>query len=274
MNHCSPVESTRDMNICKTTLLLLLVTVPFSTRAFDHTYQEYDRVLRDIVVEKGLQTAVDYNRLHNDPAKLDEFTKSIENVSRAEYDSWSKEQQLAFLINAYNALTLKLIVMHYPGIKSIKDIGGFFTGPWKQKFFMLFGEDSYLDHIEHDLIRKDFSEPRIHFAINCASRGCPALQPEAYVADKLDAQLEHAARSFLMDTERNRYNKEKNRLEISSLFKWFNNDFERAAGSVEAFIAPYITDETGLRDKITGNEISIRYLDYDWDLNDAVQSKN
>lgn len=274
MNHRSPAGSTRDVNICKTVLLLLLVTVPFSTRAFDHTYQAYDSLLQDIVVEKDLQTAVDYNRLHNDPARLNEFTKSIENVNRSEYDSWSKEQRLAFLINAYNALTLKLVVMHYPGINSIKDIGGFFTGPWKQKFFTLFGEDSYLDHIEHNLIRKDFSEPRIHFAINCASRGCPALQPEAYIADKLDTQLEHAARSFLMDTERNRYNKDNNQLEISSLFKWFNNDFERAAGSIEAFIAPYITDEPALRSRITRHEVAIRYLDYDWNLNDAVHNQH
>ena len=260
----------------KTGLLILLglVFTCVPGYAFDHQYRDYDQLLHSIVVSKGLQTVVKYGQLKNEPAALDKFVSSIEAVSRSEYDNWTKEQQLAFLINAYNALTMKLVVQHYPGINSIKDIGGFFSGPWKQKFFRLFGEDSYLDHIEHDLIRKDFNEPRIHFAINCASRGCPALQPEAYIAGRLDEQLDHAARSFLMDAERNRYNKDNNQLEISSLFKWFNSDFERAAGSIEAFIAPYITDDPGLRNRITRHEIAIHYLDYDWGLNDAVHNQH
>ena len=252
------------------TCLLLLAFYYEPAYAFDHQYQEYDKLLQDIVETRGLQTAVKYSQLKNNTKPLEKFTDSIEAVSRSEYDGWTKAQQLAFLINAYNALTLKLVIQHYPDIKSIKDIGGFFTGPWKQKFFKLFGEDSYLDHIEHDLIRKDFSEPRIHFAVNCASRGCPALQPEAYIADKLDEQLEHAARSFLMDEERNRYDKDKNLLEISSLFKWYHDDFEQAAGSIQAFIAPYITDESGLRNHIAENKPAIHYLDYDWNLNDAT----
>lgn len=251
-------------------LILSLVVVPAPVLAFDHNYQDYDRLLQNIVVPKGMQTVVKYSELKSDPGTLDRFVSSIEAVSRSEYDSWTKEQQLAFLINAYNALTLKLVVMHYPGIDSIKDIGGFFSGPWKQKFFKLFGEDSYLDHIEHDLIRKNFNEPRIHFAVNCASRGCPALQPEAYIADRLDKQLEHAARSFLMDDERNRYDKDKDLLEISPIFKWYHEDFERAAGSIQAFIAPFMTDDAGLRDHIAGDKPAIRYQDYDWNLNDAT----
>ena len=249
-------------------LLVLIFSGPVF--AFDHLYKDYDQLLHSIVVPKGLQTAVKYSQLKSDPAPLDKFVSSIETVSRSEFDSWTKEQQLAFLINAYNALTLKLVVMHYPGIDSIKDIGGFFSGPWKQKFFKLFGEDSYLDHIEHDLIRKNFNEPRIHFAVNCASRGCPALQPEAYVADRLDKQLEHAARSYLMDEERNRYDKNKDQLEISSIFKWYHEDFERAAGSIQAFIAPFMTDDAGLRNHIAEDRPAIRYLDYDWNLNDAT----
>ena len=262
--------------MCKFNSSLLLLVLMFTCEhsyAFDHQYRDYDQLLHSIVEPKGLQTVVKYARLKNDPVTLDNFINSIQAVSRTEYDGWTKAQQLAFLINAYNALTLKLVVMHYPGIQSIKDIGGFFTGPWKQKFFTLFGEDSYLDHIEHDLIRKDFNEPRIHFAVNCASRGCPALQPQAYIADRLDEQLEHATRSFLMDTERNRYNKDKNLLEISSLFKWYHDDFERAAGSIETFIAAYITDEPGLRSHIVNHEFAIHYLDYDWNLNDATPHK-
>ena len=256
--------------------LLILLIFLFGCEAgfaFDHQYQEYNRLLQDIVVPQGTQTVVNYGQLKNNLGSLEKFVNNIETVSRSEYDNWSKEQQLAFLINAYNALTLKLVIGHYPGIKSIKDIGGFFSGPWKQKFFRLFGEDSYLDHIEHDLLRKDFSEPRIHFAINCAARSCPALQPKAYQAEILDLQLDQATRTFLNDLERNRYNKDINLLEISSLFRWFNNDFERAAGSIAAFIAPYITDDAGLRNRLLDHGVAIRYLDYDWGLNDAVHTR-
>ncbi|HKK15897.1 MAG TPA: DUF547 domain-containing protein [Gammaproteobacteria bacterium] len=258
------------MNSYKTGLLFLLLTVSISPRAFafDHTYQAYDSLLRDIVVEKGLQTAVDYNRLHNNPARLDEFTQNIESVSRADYDSWSADQQLAFLINAYNALTLQLIIMHYPGIESIKDTGGFFSSPWKKEFFKLLGEQSSLDHIEHDLIRQHFNEPRIHFAVNCASLSCPPLQPFAYVADKLDEQLDYATRRFLQDPERNRYIADEQRLELSSLFKWYGEDFKKAAGSIENFVAPYISDDPGTRKAITSNHTATGFLDYDWSLND------
>ena len=249
-------------------LLLFLVAIQSPVFAFDHSYKGYDRLLQDIVVEKGLQTAVDYKRLHNDAARLNEFTQRIESVSRSEYDSWSADQQLAFLINAYNALTLQLIIMHYPGIESIKDTGGFFSSPWKKEFFTLLGEQSSLDHIEHDLIRKQFSEPRIHFAVNCASRGCPPLQPFAYVAEKLDQQLDYATRRFLQDPERNRYIADEQRLELSSIFKWYGEDFVKAAGSIANFAAPYMSDDPAMQKAITGQNIRIDFLDYDWSLND------
>jgi hypothetical protein len=255
------------------TFIPFLLIWPSFVFAFDHSHTAYDQLLKDIVIPHGHQSYVDYRKLKADPDRLYRFVNDIESVNKNDFQSWNKDQQLAFLINAYNALTLKLVILHYPGIHSIRDAGGFFTGPWKLKFFKFFGEDSYLDHIEHDLMRKDFSEPRIHFAINCASRGCPALQPEAYIADKLDQQLEHAARSFLMDAERNRYDKDRDLLEISSLFKWFKHDFEQAAGSIETFIAPYITDEAGLRIRLIEQAIKIRFLDYDWSLNDAANSR-
>ena len=255
-------------------LLSLVLAVLFfyiqPAYAFDHNHTIYNELLQNIVVIQGHQTDVNYEKLSKDPESLNLYISHIESVSKKDYKSWSNEQQLAFLINAYNALTLKLIVMHYPEIGSIRELGGLiFSSPWDIKFFTLFGEDSYLDYIEHEIIRKDFNEPRIHFAVNCASRGCPPLLIEAYLANKLDQQLEYATKQFISDPERNRFIAEKTRLELSSIFNWYKHDFEKAAGSLEKFIAPYITDEPEINTLIVNRAASIKYLDYDWSLNDT-----
>lgn len=250
--------------------LLLLFFLSTAVYAFDHGHTLYDQLLQDIVERVGHQTVVDYAKLKADSGRLQEYIDEIESISKDEYYHWSRNRKLAFLINAYNALTLKLIITHYPEITSIRELGNFpFFNPWKIKFFTLFGKKTHLDYIEHDLIRGQFNEPRIHFAINCAARGCPPLQSRAYVAGRLEQQLEHATRSFMTDPQRNRYNTEKQRLEISSVFKWFEHDFEKTAGSVEAFITPYITDDPEIRKLLLDRVISIKYLDYDWSLNDV-----
>jgi uncharacterized protein DUF547 len=147
----------------------------------------------------------------------------------------------------------------------------------------LFGKKTHLAYIEDDLLRENYNEPRIHFAINCASKSCPALQKKAYVANKLDEQLEKATIQFMRDPERNRYNANKNRLEISSIFNWFNNDFTKS-GSLQNYVAPYISDDPeiqkilkddassskntdGIQKSLSQNKVGIKYLDYDWSLN-------
>jgi uncharacterized protein DUF547 len=243
--------------------------------SFDHSHSAFNEILNHVVVEQGAQTAVDYDYLHANPAKLDNYLAQIEAVSQNEFNAWNKDQQLAFLINAYNAFTLKLILNHYPDIKSIRDLGGLiFSSPWDIKFFTLFGEKTDLDHIEHGLIRENYNEPRIHFAVNCASKGCPALQKQAYTANELEQQLEKAAIQFMRDPERNRFNKEKKMLEISSIFNWFTGDFTKN-GTLESYIAKYISDDPEvikiLTTKSSGinpsNKVSIIFLDYDWSLN-------
>lgn len=261
-------------------VLLFVLLTTINVNAFDHTHSAFDTILNKAVIEKGPQTAVDYDLLHNNPTALDNYLSSLEAVSKKDFDSWNKNNQMAFLINAYNAFTLKLILNNYPDIESIRDLGGLiFSSPWDIKFFTLFGKKTDLDHIEHGILRKKYNEPRIHFAVNCASKGCPALQKRAYVGDKLNEQLESATIQFMRDPERNRFIKDKNRLELSSIFNWFSGDFTKK-GSVQNYVAPYITDDPEiqeiLKDKgssggiggiLNKNSVDIKYLEYDWSLN-------
>lgn len=246
---------------------LLIVAKPLL--AFDHQHQLFDRLLKQAVVVKGHQSQVDYSLIKRAPGALNRYVEAVEAVSLSEYKSWQDQQKMAFLINAYNALTIKLILKEYPDLDSIKDIGGFFSSPWKLKFFRFLGEERYLDYIEHEMLRVDFSEPRIHFALVCASKGCPPLRNEAFVADRLESQLEAATLNFLKDFERNRFNKKERTLEISSIFKWFSEDFETKSGSVEAFIAPYLTSDPEFRSLIRSGEMDMDFLSYDWSLNDV-----
>ncbi|MGB1799976.1 MAG: DUF547 domain-containing protein, partial [Gammaproteobacteria bacterium] len=217
------------------TLFLLLLCFSFPSFSFDLSHSAFDEILDKSVIERGPQTDVDYDYLHNNPEPLDKYLASLETVTKEEFDSWNRNDQMAFLINTYNAFTLKLILNNYPGIKSIRDLGGLiFNSPWDIEFFKLFGEESTLGYIEHKILRKKYNEPRIHFAVNCASKGCPALQKKAYVGDKLDTQLEHASIQFLRDPERNRFDKKNKTLEISSIFNWFKGDFIKK-GSLQNF---------------------------------------
>lgn len=237
--------------------------------AFDHQHTLFEQVLQQNVVMNGPQSSVRYGNIKSNSSDLDAYLKEVESVSQAEFDSWNEKQQIAFLINAYNALTIELILTKYPDLKSIKDLGGFFSGPWKIKFFKLFGEQQHLDHIEHGLLRVDYTEPRIHFALVCASIGCPALQPFAYQAEMLDQQLNAVMKAFLRDQERNYVDQSKKILYLSSIFKWFEEDFTKVKNSVEAFVAPWMTDDPALRDLIQNKKLKRKYLDYDWSLNKA-----
>lgn len=181
-------------------------------------------------------------------------------------------QKLAFLINACNGWTVELILTRYPDLESIKDLGSLFQSPWKKKFFFLLGEKRSLDDIEHGLIRGSgrYNDPRIHFAVNCASIGCPALKNQAYRGDILEEQLEEATRLFLSDKSRNRLRNRE--LQISSIFKWYREDFERGwrgAITLAQFLALY-KDNLGLSkteaDTLIADKLSITFLDYNWNL--------
>ena len=234
---------------------------------FDQSHLMWTHVLQKYVKESGYASAVDYKGIKSDPSKLDAYLKALEAVSQEQFNRFSNDEKLAFLINAYNAFTVKLIVDHYP-VKSINDIGSFFSSPWKKKFFKLLGEERTLDNVEHDIIRKQFNEPRIHFAVNCASVGCPALRNEAFTASHLDKQLEDASVKFLSDKNRNRYDSKTRKLELSSIFKWYGSDFQKKYGSLENFLAPRITSDPGHQKTIREKSATVTFRDYDWSLNE------
>jgi len=167
-------------------------------------------------------------------------------------DSWSKQETLAYWINAYNALTIDLIIRYYP-VNSIRDI----DDPWKQRLWKKDGRWCTLDEIEHDILR-EMNEPRIHFAIVCASYSCPKLLNEAYIPSKLEEQLSQATRTFLEDPKRNSISE--NKLELSKIFKWFSKDFKQQGNLVE-FLNSYV-------DVKISSDAKIDYKDYDWALNE------
>lgn len=258
--------------------LLLLAVVLFSTPALalDPHYADWTALLKAhvVLVDHGDASRVNYAALKRDPARLDAVTDAFSAVTQSQYDGWSKARREAFLINAYNAFTVKLIVDHYPDISSIKDIGGWFTSPWKIDFFTLLGHQTHLDAVEA-MLRKPgaFDDPRIHFAINCASIGCPMLRPEAYTADQLDAQLDDQTRRFLSDHMRNRY--ADGRLQVSKIFDWYADDFSHGwhgITSVKQFLAAHaaeLTADPSAQARIRAQKVPVGFLDYDWSLNDV-----
>ncbi len=167
-------------------------------------------------------------------------------------DSWTKKEKLAYWINAYNAFTIKLIIDNYP-LESIKDI----KNPWDKEFIPINGKMLSLNHIEHEILRK-MNEPRIHFAIVCASASCPKLQNKAFIAEKLDSQLTAVTKGFLSDSSKN--NIQKDVIEISKIFKWFSKDFKEN-GTLIDFLNTY-------SDVKISSEAKINYMDYSWELND------
>jgi hypothetical protein len=261
--------------------LAFIAALAFSTSAFaiDHSHAAWDALLKKHVkvAQGGNASRVDYAGFMKDRALLGAFIDEDQKVTRAQFDGFTKAQQQAFLVNFYNALTIEKILTRYPDIKSIRDFGSVFGNPWKDRFFRLFGEEASLDRIEHEMLRKEgvYDEPRVHFAVVCASIGCPMLGPDAYAADRLEAQLEDGMKRFLSDRTRNRYNPRSGKLEISRIFDWYGKDFEKghkgftSVGQAMAKYAVQLADAPDDRAAVREQKAGIVFLDYDWSLNDA-----
>ncbi len=252
-------------------LLLLILFASASTgQGFDHSHSAYTDVLQRVVIvyDEGMKSVVNYRKLADNPKRLNNYLTQLSEVSPADYKQWNESEQLTFLINAYNAFTLKLIIdridkFESGDAESIRDLGGFFSSPWEKSFFKLLGETRGLDWLEHEKIRVDFNEPRIHAALVCAAMSCPKLRSEAYIASELDAQLEEQMNTLLSDDDKNGI--DKNGVYLSKIFNWYGEDFNNLKDYLRDY-SKALADNKSERAILKGN-FSIRYLDYNWSLN-------
>ncbi|TNE60348.1 MAG: DUF547 domain-containing protein [Bacteroidetes bacterium] len=221
------------------------------------THERWDALLKKYVDPDGL---VDYRAFQQDTVALDRYLAVLE---RAHPDdrTWSRAEQMAYWINAYNAYTVRLILRHYP-VSSIKDIQpglAFVNSVWDLKFIHIQGYTYDLNNIEHNILRAVFKDARIHAAINCASYSCPRLAPEAYTAGQLDTQLEAAMRRFVNDPQRNRIIPDQ--VQVSRIFSWFRGDFVRDAGTLRDYLNRF-------SEVPVPEGTAIGFLEYDWRLNE------
>ncbi len=233
-------------------------------------YEDYDTVLKTYVNNIGL---VDYTNLQKNRQILDQFNAAIGEVTPSNYQSWSENEQIAFLINAYNAFTLQSIIDQNPLKKSIRDI----PGVWKRNKFQIASQSKTLDDIEHRTIRVDFNEPRIHVALVCAAISCPPLRNESYTPENLDTQLDDQVRKFMASPHGFRIDRQQNQVYLSSIFKWYGQDWQKSYGvdnkftgnakerAVLNFLSKYLNPQDQLY--LEQGNYKVRYLDYDWSLN-------
>ncbi len=233
-------------------------------------YDDYATVLKTYVSDRGL---VDYKGLQANRQQLDAFNAAFAAVAPSTYSSWDEKEQIAFWINAYNAFTLESIIDQNPLKKSIRDI----PGVWKWRKFKIAGQSKTLDNIEHDTLRVDFNEPRIHAALVCAAISCPPLRNEPYRAEKLDAQLDDQVRKFLKSPHGFRIDKKEGRVYLSSIFKWFGKDWKQSYSAEDKFtgnaseravlnfVSNYLSPQD--REYLAQGDYKISYLNYDWSLN-------
>ena len=263
-------------------LLVIAITLIFSVplRAeYDPNHSQFTEILKTHVKDG----VVNYEGIKKSIGKLESYIQQIKSVTSIQYTSFGKEERMAYLINAYNAYTLKLICDFYP-VKSIRDIGSKVGGnlfnkaskQWKVsdyeingKRFTLeaMGHPVTLDEIEHEHLRPQFNDSRVHFALVCGAVSCPFLRSEAYTAKELSKQLDNQGIQFLADPFRNRFDEKNNTLYLSKIFDWFSGDFKRDAGSVRDFVKKYlpIKLQSSLND-----DTSISFIEYDWSLNNVA----
>jgi hypothetical protein len=249
-------------------------------QVFDHDHAAWTALLRKhvVVLRGGQASQVRFAALSADRAALRAYLGTLSSVSQTAFDAFDRPQRMAFLINAYNAFTLELILGKYPALSSIKDLGSVFSSPWKPKGIPLLGTKVSLDDIEHGMLRARgrYDDPRLHFAVNCASIGCPPLREEAFVAGRLDVQLDEQALRFMSDRARNRFDPAQGRLEVSKIFDWYGEDFtlgHRGISSLPAFMARYasvLADAPADRERVRSQQAVVTFLPYDWKLNDAA----
>ena len=269
-----------------------LIRIPVARASADagpFSYEPYGAELAKYVVARGL---VNYRALKADRGGLDAFAASLSRVEREEFDSWSDAQKIAFWINAYNALTLEVILRNYPiepsFVRSVvypKNSIRQIPGAWDKLHFVVMAREVTLNDIEHGILRAKFNEPRIHVALVCAASSCPPLRSEPYTAEKLDEQLDDQARIFLRSPRGLRISRDEDKVYLSSIFKWFGEDFIRTYDTSDRFrgksdterallnfVSRYASDSD--RDFLLSGNYKIEYLDYDWSLNEQGAARS
>lgn len=235
-------------------------------KSFDHEHSAFTKLLSLTTEKKNGQTWVRYSLIKKKYlTDLRNYLSTLSRVKKTDYKNFTKNEKLAFLINAYNAFTIYWVVKSIP-VKSIKDTTHFLTTPWKQDIpdYKLLGEKFTLDEIEHEKIRKNFSEPRIHFAVNCASVGCPSLRQSAYTSKNLDKELQEAEKEFFKNP--NKFKVVSNQVFISPIFDWYGDDFIKKFKSIESYIS--VRAKTyEVAPNLSSKSLKITFLNYDWSLN-------
>lgn len=234
--------------------------VKFDTVGTPPSHAPWDALLQKNVGDDGW---VDYQAMQQDSAQLNAYLESLE-ANPPSAKQWTREQQMAYWINAYNAYTVQIVARNYP-VESIKDIGPskpipFVNTVWDIKFIEIGGEAFDLNNIEHAMLRKPFGDPRVHFAIVCASYSCPRLLNRAYFPETLDQQLDEMARDFIADNRKNQVG-DGSFLKLSKIFSWYKGDFiDKEHPTIQSYISQY-------SDVAIQPEAEVESLEYNWSLN-------
>lgn len=243
----------------------------------------YAAVLREFVDDRG---RVDYSALKANRDQLDAYAASLAVIRRKSYEEWNKPSKIAFWINAYNGLTLKLIIDHYPikasRLKSLvypKNSIRQIPGAWDKIEFEVMGEKMTLNEIEHEVLRANFDEPRIHMALVCAAVSCPVLRNEPYDGENLETQLDDQTRRFLADTNKFKVDRGARVVWLSAIFDWFAGDFFDRYGSSKGdsglserdqavinFVSRYVAEKD--KEFLAAGDYDVKHFDYDWTLNE------
>lgn len=275
-------------------LLLILGGSPRSSHALDFNHDAWDQILKKNV-RGGL---VDYAELKANPQALAQYLNALGSVKASEYGSWNRNEKIAFWINAYNALTVGAVIENYPirptfpaSLRFPKNSIRQIPGVWDKLRFKVMGREVTLEEIEHQILRKEFKEPRVHMALVCASIGCPPLREEAFTGERLASQLDDQARLFFASPKKFRLNKDAGGASglpgpgivyLSPIFRWFGDDFKAAYASPEGFGArrgaaekaalSFISRYLGESDRrfLQAGGYLVEYLDYDWSLNERA----
>lgn len=231
--------------------------------AWDPTHSAWTTILQDRVSDDG---RVDYKGLVEEPAPLKAYLRTLGRISEETFESWEESEQIAFLINLYNAATVALVTERYP-VSSIRDIGGLLQSPWKLATVSLFGSKVSLDEIEHDRLRRNYAVPEIHFALVCAAMGCPPLRNEAFTGIQLQSQLRDQGSRFFRQKDKNYVDEASSTIHLSPIFKWFEADFKTRRRSRISIALDYMAPE---RPEWKERHWRVQFTPYDWSLNEQA----